>query len=469
MKTLLAPFVALFLMTSVGAQEAPTPAQFAFRSAIQIHEKGAYQQLGLTLPVYQGALSPNLADLRVFNAAGEALPYAFVAQESSVETRREEQSVPIFPLRAPAGPRGEADDVAVSVRQTGDGTLVSVRKSTASAGRGAQVRGLLLDASKLKGSVRSLRLVTRTNGTPIHAYTIESSHDLQHWRMLKSDAQLVHLAHDGHRIDIDSAEWEAPADRYLRLLWADPQRAPAVSAVLLSSVESQLAAPPRLWSAEIRPGTVGDGEYDYAWAGQMPLEMLRINLPQINSLAPLTLQRPVTHISRVRHREELRWSTLAHSVVFRLESPQGEIRSPDIALHEPVVNRLRLSLDRRAGTLGDKPPTLQIGFVPGQIVFLARGEGPFILAWGASGLARADLPLTTLVPSNDGKFQLPAKVATLGPPESLRSASSDKPAAAESPSDNKWILWLVLLGGLLVLGGMARALTRQLRQGREAE
>ena len=29
--------------------------------------------------------------------------------------------------------------------------------------------------------------------------------------------------------------------------------------------------------------------YEYAWAGQLPLEKLRINLPQINTLAPVNI------------------------------------------------------------------------------------------------------------------------------------------------------------------------------------
>lgn len=472
MKALFALLVAL-LGTSASAELAVNPAQFAFRGVIHINEKGPYQQVSLPLAVYQGLASPDLADLRVFNEKGELMPYAIVPRESSVETHRKEQSVPFFPLHAPAGNGSGAGDIAVTIRQTGDGTLVSVRQSAASASPAELVHGLVLDASKLPGSVRSLRLIAESGTSPFHAYTIESSQDLQHWRMLKRDAQLVRLAHEGHRVDLDGAEWDVPADRYLRLLWADPQRAPVISAVLLSSVERQQAAPQRIWSAEIRPSAVHGGDYEYVWTGQMPLEMLRINLPQINSLAPLTIQQPLIRAGRLRHRDELRWTTLTQSVVYRLESPQGEIRSPDIALNELVVNRLRLSLDQRAGKLGEAPPTLQIGFVPREIVFLARGDGPFVLAWGASGIQRVDLPLSTLLPEHDGQAQLPARQASLSLAESTRNepaATAGKAAAAESgTASSKWILWLVLLTGLLILGGMVRALTRQLRQGEKPE
>jgi hypothetical protein len=475
MKVLFALLVAL-LGTSASAELAVKPTQFAFRSIIQINEKGPYQQVSLPLAVYQGLASPDLADLRVFNEKGEVMPYAIVPRESSVETRRSEQSVPFFPLHTPAGNGvngSGAGDIAVTIRQTGDGTLVSVRQSAATASPAELVHGLVLDASKLPGSVRSLRLVAASGTSPFHAYTIESSQDLQHWRMLKRDAQLVRLAHEGHRVDLDGAEWDVPADRYLRLLWAYPQRAPVISSVLLSSVERQQAAPQRIWSAEIRPSAVHGGDYEYVWTGQMPLEMLRINLPQINTLAPLAIQQPLIRSSRHRHRDELRWTTLAQSVVYRLESPQGEIRSPDIALHKSVANHLRLSLDQRAGKLGEAPPTLQIGFVPREIVFLARGAGPFVLAWGASGVQRVDLPLSTLLPEPAGQAQLPARQASLSLADDAANeptTTAGKAVVAESgPASNKWILWLVLLTGLLILGGMARALTRQLRPGEKPE
>ena len=114
--------------------------------------------------------------------------------------------------------------------------------------------------------------------------------------MLKRDAQLVHLVHAGHRVDSDRAEWDGTAGRYLRLLWDDPQRAPEIQSVFLGTVETSFNPPVHIWSGEIAPSATQPGIYDYAWAGQMPLEKLRIDLPEINNVAP----RP-SSISRQRN------------------------------------------------------------------------------------------------------------------------------------------------------------------------
>lgn len=468
MKAFCVLLLAALFANVANAQALVKPEQFAQRSTIHINEKGPYQQVILPIAVYQGLLAADLGDLRVFNGQGEVLPYAILRREAAAASHRTEQSVPFFPLLGPASKGGEVADVAVTVRQGSDGTLVSVRQSAAVPAAAEVVRGMVVDASQLKGSIRSLRLLGGTSTTPFHAYSIESSQDLQQWRMLKPDAQLVRLAHEGQRIERDGAEWDSPAERYLRLLWADPQRAPAIASVLLASVETRHDAPPRIWSGEIAPGTVQPGIYEYVLPGQLPLERLRINLPQVNSLAPFAIQQPAIRRGRHRHRDEPDWESLAQSVAYRLDTPQGEIRSPDVVLHGLVAKRLRLSLDQRAGPLGGTAPTLQVGFVPQAIVFLARGEGPFMLAWGANDLRRGDLPLATLMPGQDGSAPLQAAVASLETPQSQQGRAEMVEGKVERKAgalSAKWVLWLVLLGGLLLLGGMAKALSRQLRQG----
>lgn len=471
MKTSIALIFAALLGSAAVAETPLRPESFAQRSGIKLSAGGPYHQVALPLAVYAGARRPDLADLRVFNGQGEALPHALLHSAAQAETTRRELVAPFFPLSLPGAAAGEGD-VSVTVRQGTDGTLVAVQRSAPEVRSGMLVRGVVVDASQLSGSIRSLRLVTAPSPVPLHRYVIESSPDLQRWRLLKRDAQLVHLEHRGHRIDRDTVEWDSPADRYLRLLWADPGQAPEISAVHLGVVETTFRQPLPIWSAEIAPASVQGGTYEYAWAGQLPLDKLRINLPQINTLAPLAIQRQTTRLSRHRQRAETHWETLARTVAYRLQSPQGEVRSDDIVLHAGVENRLRLTLDAQGGAIGSEAPKLQIGFVPHVLVFLARGDGPFTLAWGASSVERADLPAATLMPGYDGQGQLSATPASLTPLESLAgpSASPAGEAAADAAAvPVRWILWAVLGVGLLVLGAMARALSRQLRQDHAAK
>jgi hypothetical protein len=478
MKTLIASILAVFVATSAAAQEPLRPENFSSRGVISTSGAGPFYQLALPLAVYEGAASASLADLRVFNGQGELVPYALLRSESQSVSHQTESAVPFFPLAAPRKGSSGAGDISVTVRQSANGSLVSVQQQAARTGQGSKAAGVVIDASTLKGSIRSLRLVTGASAVPFHSFTLESSQDLQHWQVLKRDAQLVHLEHAGHRVDSNRVEWDRAAGRYLRLLWEDPQHAPEIKSVFLGAVETSVNPPVRIWTAEMAPSATQPGIYEYSWAGQMPLERVRINLPQINTLAPVTIQylaarqRRAHRLGWHRRREEPRWVDLAQTAIYRLQAPQGEVKSSDIALHGTETNRLRLVVDAKSGGIGNTPPTVQIGFVPRVLVFLARGNGPFVLAWGASGVEPASLPLSTLVPGYDGAASLKAAPASLPPSGIVQgkpAAPAGKAGAEMSSPSAKWVLWAVLAGGLLVLAAMARSLIRQLRQPPEAK
>jgi hypothetical protein len=476
MKTVIALALASAFATGPALAETPLkPENFAYRGNIETGGTGPFYKLTLPLPVYQGAAGGGLADLRVFNGQGEPVPYALLLSEAQSVTSQTESAAPFFPLPASAKGAQGTGDISVSVKQTADGSLVSVHSQAAGkpeAGGGAA--GVVIDASALKGrNIRSLRLVTGASAAPFNSFSVESSQDLQHWQMLKRDGQLVHLEHGGQRVDSDRAEWDWNAGRYLRLIWDDPKQAPEIKSVFLGAVESSVSQPPRVWSAEMTPTAVQPGIYEYSWTGQLPLEKLRINLAQINTLAPVSIQyfagaeRRRHGFGLHRHRDEAAsWVDLAHTVVYRLQAGQGEAKSGDIGLYGADGNRLRLLTDARGSGFGNTPPSVQIGFVPHVLVFLARGNGPFTLAWGASEVEPANLPISTLVPGYDAKAPLKAGEASLPAAAIVQTKPAPLAGAGQEGQSgaSKWVLWAVLLGGLLVLGGMARSLILQMRQ-----
>lgn len=463
----------LGLIAPVRADAPLRLASFRHQAAITTGSGGPFHRLSLPFEVYQGVQHPDLGDLRVFNGRGEMLPYTLLRTEPQIQSREHEHAVPFFPLPAVPAVTDAARPFSVTVRQAGDGTLVAVQVPVAGKAAGT-VRGIVIDASKLHDkAVRSLRLNVGPSAVPFHSYVLESSDDLRRWRVLKGDAQLVRLSHEGHQVVDERSIWHGDADRYLRLTWNDPSLAPAIRSVHLGVVETSSGGPVEIWSPPLLPKVAGNNVYDYLLPGHLPLEKLKIDLPQINTLTPVNVQRLIPASTRRahRHRGEAHWETLSRSVVYRLQSPQGEVRSPDIALFRSHEARLRLVIDARAGGIGAGSPVLRVGFMPHVLVFLARGEGPFVLAWGADALASGELPAATLLPGYEGVHKLTASAATLvvAANQPVTTALAEKKESAEvAQVSSKWILWGVMLLGLLVLGGMARSLLGQLRQGAES-
>jgi hypothetical protein len=119
---------------------------------------------------------------------------------------------------------------------------------------------------------------------------------------------------------------------------------------------------------------------------------------------------------------------------------------------------LKLEVDERGGGLGATAPSLSFAVRATQLVFLAKGAGPYTLAIGNSTVKAANLPLTTLIP-NYG----PTTQATLGSAQLAATpiiAATPSTLAEPGPDWKRIGLWAVLLLGVVFLGWMALSLLR---------
>ena len=181
----------------------------------------------------------------------------------------------------------------------------------------------------------------------------------------------------------------------------------------------------------------------------LPLERLRVELNQANSLAPI----------RVAGRSEGKgaWRPLAQGLLYRLPENGTEIRQDELQLPGWPVQQLRLQVDPRGGGLGTESPTVQVAVRASQLVFLQRGSAPYRLALGRAGAQSAALPLNTLIPA----YQ-PQRLQQLGRAELLTEAALTPPPNAAADGDwKRWGLWAVLLLGVGMLGWMAISLLRR--------
>ncbi len=468
--------LSLLALAQIGAPQAvaqapgikPEPvSSFTYSAEIELNGPGPFHQLTLPLAVYQGIQGNGLSELRIFNQQGEPVPHALLRADTPVAAQDQTTKVPLFPIFATADDNDTKDNISLSVQRNNDGTLISLNTTDSTlATDSTVVRGVVLDTSRIKGKLRSLQLAVGTSSIPFHAFSIETSNDLQHWRLLKANAQLVQLEHEGQRIEKNSVDLQSVSAKYLRLLWLKPKQAPEILSATLSSSLLPTAAqqPQKIWSRLISPTTLEAPSadkhvYDYQLQGYLPLEQLRIELAQTNTLAPIKIQRWVPG----RSPQTGYWINLKNTVAYRLQSPQGDVRSPDIDLDKSTTKRLRFIVDDRSGGLGSGAPKLQIGFVPHALVFLTRGDGPFTLNWGTPTIKNTALAISTLVPDyqDSNKFS-PSHASVLL--DTLRSNKEATTKNLASPASNKGVLWFVLIIGVLVLATMTWMLIQQIKQ-----
>lgn len=474
-----------------GAAWAQPPAT----APIALQGSGPYHRLTLPLGIHAHAAYGDLRDLRVRNAAGNAVPYAWLRNEAA-EPRLASKEVPIFAL--PASAADASEDAALSFRVRPDGSLALARKPARKQDDAAQ---WLIDASQLKGSLLQARFEMAPEARGLFAFRLEASDDLRNWRPISSEEQLVRLAHGGQTIERLAVDLDNVQARFLRLRWSDPKNGAPLTSVAIDSVQEVEPVAPLEWSGALRPERCGADHCDYALPRGVPVESLRIDLADVNTLAQVGISGlpaavpsaasepprvPRNPLYALRHQQRRPASSssgtqgevpLLDTVVYRLAQAGGEARSPLLALDGTSYSHLRLRTSGPVSLLGATPPTISVAATPRTLVFLAQGAAPFSLTWRTAPeknvVPGAALALATLVPGYNPNKPVAADQATvaLPPPpvaavDAVVAATAQLPVPTQPDPSRKWWLWGALGVGFLLLAGMAWSLFASLRKDR---
>jgi hypothetical protein len=235
------------------------------------------------------------------------------------------------------------------------------------------------------------------------------------------------------------------------LLWSTPQSAPTLTSAQLESTRSLPL--PLVWSQPLAGSTVKAGEYTWQLPMGLNVERLQIELSQPNSLAPVSLAG--------RRDSSLPWQPMSSGLLYRLTQGGQDVLQNELQLPGQTVQQLKLTVDERGGGLGAEAPTVKYAVRATQLVFLARGAGPYTLALGNATAKAANLPLSTLIPDYSA-----AKLASLGTAAVDETAAVAPTSTVTSTSQvntnwKKFGLWAVLLLSVLFLAAMAFSLLRK--------
>ncbi|RJG14365.1 DUF3999 domain-containing protein [Pseudomonas cavernicola] len=431
----------------VGAQEQRS--DYVVQVPLTLSGEGPWYRLELPMALHFAGRFGDLRDLRVFNAEGEAQAYALTLGSAQHSETRTETAVKWFPLHSQADAAQAVP--SIRVRRNTSGTLVEVAPEGASVNAEEVLRGWLLDASAIKAPLYKLILDWSAERDGFQRFSIEASDDLQHWQAW-GDGQIARLAFADERIDQREVSLPGQRARYLRLLWLAPQQAPALTAARLLSASSSSAPAPMAWSAALAPSDVKAGEYTWNLPLALPLERVRVELKQSNTLAPVILSG--------RRDGKVQWQPLARGLLYRLPQNGKEVIQNELELPAQRVQQLRLQVDERGGGLGSAAPQLTVGLRATQVVFLARGTPPYTLAIGNAAAQAANLPLTTLIPGYDDERLAKLGVAQAAAEPQVEAAVESSAVQAASFDWKRLGLWAVLLLGVALLVLMAWSLLR---------
>jgi hypothetical protein len=469
MRTRSARLAALLLGTAAAfVAQAAEPA-YRYRAPITVQQAAAFLQMPLPASTYGHSRQAGLHDLRIVDARGERVPFALLEPRlpdaQNVEQRRD---ATLYPLpRRPAA--GQPWPSPVEVRVQGD--RISVKRLGGTAPPPAGSPGWLIDLGDPRERPhdepppQALRLAWSGPAEFSASFDIELSDDLRAWRPGGS-GQVLALAGAGSPLTQPTVPLPAGAARFVRLLWADPAAAPALSgAQSIATQQRKLAldAPTELaFSASPEPAgktppdALSQRALHFDLGGALPLMQVELQWNAGTQVAPVRVQG--------RGSADEPWRDLAATVFYRLERGGSVSRSPPLAL-TTTARYLRFVGDERSAAL-DATQTRLVAQAPlARLVFAAQGQAPFTLLAGSAEAPTGALPIAMLVPALEderARFGTAALGAWTEIAEVALQAEAEQRRAALKP----WLLWSVLLAGVAGLGFMVWRLARGQRSDR---
>lgn len=439
---LLIPLVA----AAVAAPPPARPEDYAYGRPLNLPPGSAVGECELPLGVYQRTITASLGDLAVFNALGETVPFQIVSSPQPPPETGAAVVIPFFPLPQPASADSGEGTFTVTVGGERSHESVMIRKE---GGAVVQQHAYLLDLRALNEPIERLEL-DWSGAEGVFPVAIAAGDEPGISLQPIGSATIYRLQYGDRHIASGTIRLPAVQRRVLRIAING-----APESLRLDGVRG--FAPPATAAPQFRQLTLaaspdGPDAYRFTLPGALPLARLHIRAPQPNTLAQITLfSRPL---------DDGPWIRRGGGAFYDLQVSGTVLRSPDFAVHGQD-RYWRLTVDSRGGGFGAGVPQIEADWLPQRLRFVARGTGPFLLAYGSGRVERQQSTATVLPLGTGAGDTIAPGLAVLGPEELL---GGDEALRARI-SPQRWktvVLWSALVGSVLLLAAMAISLHRRL-------
>jgi hypothetical protein len=438
-------WVALCVSAAAAEPVGSSQDEFAYRMQVSAPADAAAYRLTLPLALYQKVAHPDLSDIRVFNAAGEQVPFAI---EHPVTATLANAAAPLalFPLKDDS--RATLDALRVTIESGRNAINVQTSGQVPPSG---QVATYLVDGRALEVPVAALRLDWPEDASDFAGrMRVEASDSLADWQVVATAAPVANLHANAGRLVEQRVELIPTKARYWRLSWVGAAAPFALTAVSAEPAKQNVAARHVSQTVPATESPQAPGEFIYAAHARAPVDRVNLELPDANSVVEVEL------LSRTRMVDS--WRAVRSCGFYRLRSEGGELRNGPVPLPVNTDAHWLVRTDPKRGGLGKVSPRLVLEWVPHELVFVARGAAPFYVAYGSFTVDTAAAVSLDLLPKN-----LSIVRASLSNPEPLGGDD----LLRSPPPPYAWktaFLWIVLIGGAGLLAWMALRLSKDVKR-----
>jgi hypothetical protein len=434
---------ALVIGTSCAAAvdpEGSAPSDFAYRMQVNGTADAAAYRVALPLAVYEKIVHADLSDFRVFNAGGERVPFA-IERPASGTVSNAVAALSLFPLQDDSS--ATLDAVRVTIESGKSAINVQTGGRIPPTGR---INTYLVDGRSLDAPVAALRLEWPEDAADFAGRArVEASDSLGEWRSVAGASPVANLHSGAGRLIEQRVEFSPTKAKYWRLTWVGPAAPFVLTSVLAEPARQNVDARHTSRDVAAAPSKKVRGEFEYDLGARLPVDRVNLELPDINTVVD------VEFLSRAYVSDP--WHPVRRCGFYRLKSDGEELRNGPVAVALNTDRHWLLRTNPKSGGLGSVAPHLVVQWVPHEVVFVARGAGPFYIAYGSATADSAAVSLAVL-PKN-----VSIASASLSEPEALGGDARLTPP----PEPYAWkaaLLWTVLIAGAALLAWMAFRLSK---------
>ena len=350
----------------VWAQEELKPTDFA-GAMVYSGTEGSLLKIEIPMEVYKGLRRPDLGDIRIFDAKGILVPFMIRDKPKEFFTPQPEE-VPFFLWEAGKENSFPLDtDIEINT----SGGVVRIKNQNAASEKPPVY---LVDCSLLKYTPSGLRVGIKTLmnfNTPV---TIHTSADLSEWKLFERRQVLAFFG--GRAQDA----LELPGNTWFRyLLISFTREAPPPQSMTAFFIQQEKPGEYRELTFKGKKSSDGK-KIQYETSAFIPAETIDFILEEADLI-------PVTIKSRSSPDEE--WNTITRGTIYRYNSATGILKNEPFDIARSGYSSAPFWELEASGDLPfSAAPDLALRWTPKEIIFPARGSGPWTLAYSKSDCPR---------------------------------------------------------------------------------
>jgi hypothetical protein len=449
MKMLVA-LIALLISIHTFAQQ-PRMQDYARGMTVDVAIERPVVEIVLPDELYQGIVSADLSDVRVFNGDGAAMPHAVCAADVALAPLVSREALNVFEVQTASH---SATGAHVDM-ETAGGTRLTINEPTPDSESSVEVSAHVIDARSVAGEIRAIEFEWNSpDGASEARVQIQASDELNTWRTMVAGSVLLRVTAGTQELRRQMVSLPQQHYAYLRV-----HRVDSGPALRIESAQAEVVAPAvdiePVWFAAAVVPNAAPRTLSFESSRLAPITFARLLLPQLNS--------SVRVVVRSRNDEQTAWRTQWSGEVYLIVA-NGERRVSAPPQFAATHDRFwQIEPSQASGPLDDNA-TLELGYRPAKLRFLAQGAGPFTLAYGSRRAVPAPPQLCDRLLADVNSQDMADLVvqAAASAPRTLGGDSALKPLPAKTPV-RQMALWGILIAGVALLIGMSWSLFKRLK------